>query len=80
MNAFEFLGYAICRDANYEREYEKIAIYAKPDGRPTHAARQVDSEKWTSKIGQLEDIEHDINSLSGAIYGKPIVFMKRLRG
>ncbi len=79
VKAFEFLDYTICRDANYETRYEKVAIYAKPDGRPTHAARQIDSEKWTSKIGQLEDIEHSINSLSGAIYGKPIVYMKRPR-
>ena len=77
VKAFEFLGYTICRDANYETGYEKVAIYAKPDGRPTHAARQVDAEKWTSKIGRLEDIEHGVNSLSGAIYGEPIVFMKR---
>jgi len=77
VEAFEFLGYSICSDANYETEYDKIAIYAKPDGRPTHAARQIDSNKWTSKIGKLEDIEHDINSLSGSIYGKPIVYMKR---
>lgn len=77
VKAFEFLGYTICRDANYETGYEKVAIYAKPDGRPTHTARQIDSEKWTSKIGRLEDIEHGINSLSGAIYGEPIVYMKR---
>ena len=80
VKAFEFLGYTICRDANYEMEYEKVAIYAKPDGRPTHAARQIDSEKWTSKIGRLEDIEHDINSLSGDIYGEPLVYMKRPKG
>jgi hypothetical protein len=60
--------------------YEKIAIYTKPDGRPTHAARQIDSDKWTSKMGQLEDIEHDINSLSGDIYGEPLVYMKRPKG
>ena len=77
VKAFEFLGYTICRDANYETGYEKVAIYAKLDGRPTHAARQIDSEKWTSKIGGLEDIEHGINSLSGDIYGEPIVYMKR---
>jgi len=77
VNAFEFLGYSICKDGNYETGYEKVAIYAKIDGRPTHAARQIDSGKWTSKIGQLEDIEHSINSLSGDIYGEPIVYMKR---
>ena len=80
VKAFESLGYTICSDANYEMEYEKIAIYAKLDGRPTHAARQIDSERWTSKIGQLEDIEHGINSLSGDIYGVPIVYMKRSKG
>ena len=77
VKAFEFLGYAICSDAIYEAGYEKVAIYAKRDGRPTHAARQINLDKWTSKIGQLEDIEHVINSLSGDIYGEPVVFMKR---
>lgn len=80
VEAFESLGYNICMDDNYETGYEKIAIYAKPDGRPTHAARQIDSEKWTSKIGRSEDIEHGIDSLSGAIYGEPIVYMKRPKG
>ncbi len=80
VKAFELLGYTICRDANYETGYEKVAIYAKLNGRPTHVARQIDSEKWTSKIGQLEDIEHSINSLSGDIYGEPMVYMKRPKG
>jgi len=79
VKAFELLGYTICPDAEYEKGYEKVAIYSKPDGKPTHAARQIDSEKWTSKIGKLEDIEHDINSLSGSIYGEPVVFLKRLK-
>ena len=77
VKAFESLDYNICQDDNYETGYEKVAIYAKSDGSPTHAARQIDSEKWTSKIGGLEDIEHAIHSLSGALYGEPIVYMKR---
>jgi hypothetical protein len=77
VKAFETLRYNICINADYEPGYEKIAIYTKLNGRPTHAARQIDSEKWTSKIGQLEDIEHGIDSLSGDIYGKPVVYMKR---
>jgi hypothetical protein len=80
VKAFELLGYSICKDPNYETGYEKVAIYAKIDGRPTHAARQIDSEKWTSKIGQSQDIEHGINSLCGDIYGDPIVYMKRPKG
>ena len=77
VKAFESLGYFACPDENYETGYEKIAIYAKSDGKPTHAARQVDSQKWTSKLGQSEDIEHDINSISGNIYGSPVIYMKR---
>ncbi len=36
----------------------KLAIYGD-DGYYTHTARQLPSGKWTSKIGKLEDIEHD---------------------
>lgn len=77
INAFELLGYSICEDASYETGYEKVAIYTKIDGMPTHAARQIDPEKWTSKLGQCEDIEHDINALSGDQYGQPVIYMKR---
>jgi hypothetical protein len=77
IRAFESLGYLHCEDGNHENGFEKIAIYAKPDGRPTHAARQIAEQMWTSKIGKLEDIEHRINSLSGPTYGTPVVFMKR---
>lgn len=79
VNVFESLGYTICSDSNYETGYEKVAIFAKSDGRPTHAARQIDSDKWTSKLGKSEDIEHGINSLSGGIYGEPVVYMKRIK-
>ncbi len=77
VRVFELQGYTICTDANYEKGYEKVAIYAKPGGRPTHAARQINRKKWTSKLGRSEDIEHDINSLSGGVYGDPVVYMKR---
>lgn len=77
IKAFDKLGYKICKDSTYETGYEKIVIYAKSGGKPTHAARQIDSTKWTSKIGRLYDIEHEINSLSGDVYGEPIIFMKR---
>jgi len=77
VKAFEFLGYTICPDANHESGYEKVAIYAKQYGNPTHAARQIDTGKWSSKIGRLEDIEHDIDSLNGSIYGNPQVYLKR---
>jgi hypothetical protein len=46
-------------------------------GKPTHAARQVGYGKWTSKLGSLVDIEHDINGVSGTRYGSVAVIMKR---
>ncbi|MFM7906455.1 MAG: hypothetical protein ACKPA9_15240, partial [Microcystis sp.] len=37
---------------------EKIAIYTI-DGRPSHACRQLNSGRWTSKIGVREDVRHE---------------------
>jgi hypothetical protein len=77
VKAFELLGFQVCSSREYESDYEKIAIFATPNGKPTHAAKQFDSEMWSSKLGKLEDILHNINSLSGRIYGEPVIYMKR---
>lgn len=77
VTAFEKLGYQVCDDGRLESGYEKVALYAK-EGKPTHAARQLQSGYWTSKLGRLEDIEHeDEEGVSGPVYGEPILFMKR---
>jgi hypothetical protein len=77
--AFESVGFAICPDGSQEVGIEKIAIYA--DGPEyTHAALQLETGKWTSKIGDLEDIEHDApENLTGPAYGQVTAFMKRTR-
>lgn len=78
VKAFETLGYKVCHTSTYIPGYEKIAIYAKPSGEPTHAAKQLESGKWTSKLGGLEDIEHDHHEgVCGEVYGSVVVFMKR---
>ena len=77
VKAFETLRYKVCDDSSYEEGYEKIAIYLA-NGEPQHAARQLDSGKWTSKLGRDHDIEHgDLKGVSGKIYGKDLVVMKR---
>jgi hypothetical protein len=48
-------------------------------GSPTHAARQLDNGRWTSKLGELEDIEHSLRDLEGAAYGTVVQVMKRPR-
>ncbi|HVS35940.1 MAG TPA: hypothetical protein VMS17_10200 [Gemmataceae bacterium] len=75
--AFASLGYAACEGEGPEAGYEKIALFADADGRPTHAARQLPSGRWTSKLGVAEDIEHDLHDLEGVIYGAVVLVMKR---
>lgn len=72
-------GFVLCADGSLEDGVEKIAIYT--DGPEyMHAARQLDNGKWTSKIGELEDIEHDTpEDVAGPAYGQPTAFMKRPR-
>lgn len=78
VNAYETVGYTVCQCPEPEEGYEKIAIYVNPNGKPTHAARQLGSGSWTSKLGELEDIEHhDLEGLHGQAYGTVAVFMQR---
>jgi hypothetical protein len=74
--AFETLGYSECGNQQPESGQVKIAIYSI-GGIPKHAARQLISGLWASKLGQSEDIEHELVSLSGYFYGNPEVFLRR---
>ncbi|MCH8045128.1 MAG: hypothetical protein IID44_15565 [Planctomycetes bacterium] len=79
IQAFATVGYSPCADGAFIDGTEKIAIYADL-GEPTHAARQREYEKWTSKIGKLEDIDHDtLQDVGGPLYGEAVVFMERPR-
>jgi len=74
---FSSIGYKRCVDASLECGFLKIVLYVK-DGKPTHAARQLATGKWTSKLGQNIDIEHDTpDVLNGPGYGVASVYMKR---
>ena len=74
---FASIGYCQCDDQLFEPGYEKIAIYVL-DGMPTHAARQLPTGRWTSKLGKDIDIEHDSPEvLDGPTYGNAAIFMKR---
>lgn len=71
-----FVGFERCANGIPEPGFEKIAIYAK-NKKPTHAARQLESGRWTSKLGPDEDVEHDLADLMGRRYGQPVVFLRR---
>ena len=86
--AFQTKGFEDCDDGSLEDGIEKLAIYATSNGKPTHAARQLENGKWTSKLGDCEDIEHEtLDCLNGErnwfgkiqCYGKPVGYMKRVR-
>ncbi|MHB8654324.1 MAG: DUF7689 domain-containing protein [Terriglobia bacterium] len=75
--AFRTRGFEICGDDLLEPEIEKIAIYIL-QGFPAHAARQLTSGNWTSKMGAREDIEHiKLESVGGPLYGNASIHMKR---
>lgn len=74
--AFESLGYALTADEEFNPEYERIAIFHK-NGKPTHAARQIDEIHWTSKLGRNFDIFHDLRGVEGETYGEVSLIMER---
>ena len=76
--AFETLGYAPSNYSDEWDQFEYIAIYLR-GSKPSHAARQLDNGRWTSKVGPVWDISHELVGLNGAEYGNPNLFMKRPR-
>src|SRR5271156_1758322 len=49
--AFATIGYVPCDHAEAKSGFEKIALFADATGIPTHAARQLSTGLWTSKLG-----------------------------
>lgn len=83
IEAFKTLGYSECMDGSLETGVEKVALFGSgPAGReaPTHAARQLESGEWTSKLGPLEDIVHsNVGDVEGPEYGRAIGYLSRPR-
>jgi len=78
--AFAELGYADCAlNDDLEPAYEKVALYGS-GAFYTHAARQLASGRWTSKLGRDVDIEHGSpDDVAGGIYGEVVQIMYRKR-
>lgn len=74
--AFATIGFQPCDEAGLEPDCVHIAIYGRA-GNALHAARQLPSGRWTSKLGKGVDIEHDLNSLAGDTYGQVVLLMRR---
>lgn len=77
---FTGLGFQRCFSGDLEAGVEKVAIYCDADGMWTHAARQLETGAWTSKIGRLRDVHHATPAcLQGDLYGQVHCFMQRPR-
>lgn len=74
---FQGIGYEVCGfDSNPEDGYEKVVLFATPDGRVKHAAKQI-GNKWSSKLGEHEDCSHNISAMTGGVYGFPVIYLRR---
>lgn len=76
--AYKTKDYLPCDDLNTDLEpgFEKVVIYLSAENEPTHAARQLPTGAWTSKLGEWEDIEHKV-PLCLKDYGKVGKVLKR---
>jgi len=75
------IGYEQSEGSDLEDGYEKVAIYGDGEG-PTHAALQLASGDWSSKMGmEWEDIAHDTPEAVGGRpgYGRVLQVMRRPR-
>ena len=52
-------GWEDATDARHEMGFVKFALYAR-GGEPTHAARQLVTGGWTSKLGREIDLSHTL--------------------
>ena len=84
-SALRLEGFESCDDEAPEDGFEKIAFFA--DGSVfKHVARQLSSGRWTSKLGDHCDIEHELEDLVSSRsphrefrYGQLAGFMRRRR-
>jgi hypothetical protein len=79
---FSFHGFERCDDDELVESVEKIAIYGD-DEFFDHVAFQLPDGRWSSKLGELNDIKHDtLDGLAGSgyfEYSEMIQFMQRPR-
>lgn len=87
IDAYVTKGFEVCDENGrvFDPEFEKVVLYGTVSSggrgrRWSHAAKLMPSGMWSSKLGNLEDIQHvapeDVNC---AAYGEPLVYMRRKR-
>ena len=82
---FARAGFVECDQEDLQERIEKLALYGE-GAEFTHVARQLPSGRWTSKLGEDCDIEHELDALVSPPgrsnvwrYGRVVAFMERPR-
>lgn len=73
-------GFRACRDGALEHGVEKVVFYTQSCRGVElfqHAARQLPSGLWTSKLGRLIDLEHAAPQDLCEEYGETLTFLGR---
>ena len=77
MALFEYFGFKQCDDSSFEKDYDKVALYADAEGW-THAAKVIGDNVFHSKMGTAWDIQHSGgNVFAETEYGEIFAYMKR---
>ncbi len=76
IQVYESIGYIKCDNENLEEGYEKVAVFGKKHI-PTHAAKQLSSGLWSSKLGKDIDVSHTIDGIENGLYGNIVQYLKR---
>ena len=80
IRAFATIRFEPCENGELELGVEKVALFVDANMIPTHMARQLASGRWTSKLGEWEDIEHALEGVAGTPgYGTVVQFLRRPR-
>lgn len=74
IQAYATFGFTPCDNYELEDGFEKVVIYGN-SSTPEHAARQLPNGRWSSKIGEYEVIEHDLNAFDGGKYFRNIIIV-----
>jgi len=77
---FAKAGYTVCEDSDFVEGVQKIALYVDEQDKITHASRQLLNAMWTSKLGDMFDIEHsDPFVIESPSYGTVSTILCRVR-
>lgn len=78
--AFATRGFVPTTRVEYDPTISRLALFCK-NGKPMHICREVGSDRWVSKLGRAEDVEHDLKGLPSEYdYGTLHAILARDRG